>query len=75
MGPSPLRVATIWSRQPDSVPQVAAEQPRFDFRPGIPDTSRFPYPTWRRCVNARTPKPQWIGFLQANVNDIRTQTT
>jgi GntR family transcriptional regulator / MocR family aminotransferase len=52
MGPSPLRVATIWSRQPDSVPQVAAEQPRFDFRPGIPDTSRFPYPTWRRCVSS-----------------------
>jgi hypothetical protein len=30
---------------------------------------------WLVGVSARTPKPQWIGFLQANVNDIRTQTT
>ncbi len=34
------------------MPVLNGEPPEFDFRTGIPDDSRFPYPAWRRHVDA-----------------------
>jgi GntR family transcriptional regulator/MocR family aminotransferase len=44
----PLRPREVW----DSirVPAAFAREGRFDFRTGLPDTSLFPYETWRRLM-------------------------
>ncbi|HYJ68692.1 MAG TPA: PLP-dependent aminotransferase family protein [Nocardioidaceae bacterium] len=47
---SPLRVAPTWRHLSIEVPDFSARQPAYDFRLGIPDSSRFPYATWRRLV-------------------------
>jgi GntR family transcriptional regulator / MocR family aminotransferase len=49
-GRSPVRPGPYWRDQPPA-PVLAAEQPEYDFRTGIPDADRFPYPTWRRLLN------------------------
>jgi GntR family transcriptional regulator / MocR family aminotransferase len=63
---SPLRVASVWQRQPESVPQLTVGRIGFDFRPGIPDLSSFPYPTWRRQVNAALRESRVGGTVYAD---------
>jgi GntR family transcriptional regulator/MocR family aminotransferase len=43
-----LRPRPIWRSIP--VPPPLAQPPKFDFRPGAPDSSLFPYDTWRRLM-------------------------
>lgn len=43
---SPLRARPVWENLPEGL-DMAATQPAFDFRPGIPDVSAFPFPAWR----------------------------
>lgn len=63
---SPLRVASVWQRQPESVPLLSVGQVAYDFRPGLPDLSRFPYPTWRRQVNAALRQSRLGGTVYAD---------
>jgi GntR family transcriptional regulator/MocR family aminotransferase len=49
---SPLRPRAIW----DDIPEgrdMSATQADFDFRPGIPDASRFPFAPWRARVSSQ----------------------
>lgn len=43
---SPLRPRGLWSDIPE-MPDMAAMTAEYDFRPGIPDTSSFPFAAWR----------------------------
>jgi GntR family transcriptional regulator / MocR family aminotransferase len=43
-----LRPRAVWRSIP--VPPPFTEPPRFDFRPGSPDSALFPYETWRRLI-------------------------
>jgi GntR family transcriptional regulator/MocR family aminotransferase len=43
-----LRARPIWAGIPVSA--VFAAPARYDFRTGLPDASRFPFPTWRRLM-------------------------
>lgn len=43
---SPLRPRAMWDDIPDGL-DMSATQADFDFRPGIPDTSSFPFASWR----------------------------
>jgi GntR family transcriptional regulator/MocR family aminotransferase len=43
---SPLRLRPIWNDVPEGR-DMSATQADFDFRPGIPDVSRFPFAPWR----------------------------
>jgi GntR family transcriptional regulator / MocR family aminotransferase len=63
---SPLRVASVWTCQPESVPQLTVGQAAFDFQPGTPDVSRFPFPTWRRQVNAALRESRLGGTVYAD---------
>ena len=47
---SPLRARALWDDIPDG-PDMSATRPEFDFRPGIPDASRFPFASWRARVS------------------------
>ncbi|MGH7710024.1 MAG: PLP-dependent aminotransferase family protein, partial [Gemmatimonadaceae bacterium] len=47
---SPLRPREIWNDIPTGL-DMAATTATFDFRPGIPDASRFPYAPWRARVS------------------------
>ncbi|MGQ0642087.1 MAG: aminotransferase-like domain-containing protein [Gemmatimonadaceae bacterium] len=47
---SPLRPREIWNDIPSGLDMGAATA-AFDFRPGIPDASRFPYAPWRARVS------------------------
>ena len=52
---SALQVSASWRRvAPLAVPELASDRPEYDFRTGLPDTTRFPYPTWRRLTDAAT---------------------
>lgn len=46
----PPTATDAWSRLPES-PYAAAPAPQYDFRPGLPDVTRFPLRTWRRLAN------------------------
>jgi GntR family transcriptional regulator/MocR family aminotransferase len=49
---SPLRPRAIW----DDIPEgrdMSASQADFDFRPGIPDASRFPFAPWRARLSSQ----------------------
>lgn len=49
---SPLRSRAIW----DDIPEgrdMSATQADFDFRPGIPDASRFPFAPWRARLSSQ----------------------
>jgi GntR family transcriptional regulator/MocR family aminotransferase len=48
---SALVPVRLWRRSDLVVPDMATH-PDFDFRSGIPDDSRFPYPAWRRHIDA-----------------------
>ena len=43
---SPLKARKVWDDIPDSR-DMSVEHPEFDFRPGIPDITRFPFAAWR----------------------------
>jgi GntR family transcriptional regulator/MocR family aminotransferase len=43
---SPLEPRAIWAELPEG-PDMSALRVDFDFRPGIPDASRFPFAEWR----------------------------
>jgi GntR family transcriptional regulator/MocR family aminotransferase len=45
-----LQPQPVWERV-YSPPNLAADKPEFDFRPGIPDVSGFPFATWRALLN------------------------
>jgi len=45
-----LQPRAVWEAIPDP-PNLAAVDPPFDFRPGLPDARLFPYETWRRLVS------------------------
>ncbi len=46
---SPLSPRPVWSEI--NLSAAFAQSGRFDFRTGLPDTSRFPQAAWRRAVN------------------------
>ncbi len=53
--PSPVsgvRPLPEWDAVPPP-PAPFAPAPEFDFRPGVPDLTRFPFDTWRRLVTQR----------------------
>lgn len=47
-----VRPLPEWDAVP-APPGPFAPAPEFDFRPGVPDLSRFPFDTWRRLVAQR----------------------
>ena len=49
---SGVRPLPEWDALP-SPPAPFAPAPEFDFRPGVPDLTRFPFDTWRRLVTQR----------------------
>lgn len=49
--PSGLRPTQLWEAAWQA-PDMSAQQARFDLRTGIPDISQFPFPTWRRLLDA-----------------------
>jgi GntR family transcriptional regulator/MocR family aminotransferase len=55
--PGALRARRIWD---DVVPLGHWRDVAFDFRPGIPDASLFPYETWRALI-ARQLRPLAVG--------------
>jgi GntR family transcriptional regulator / MocR family aminotransferase len=48
--PGLLRPRAVWDTVPEP-PNLAADQPEFDLRPGLPDARLFPYESWRRVVS------------------------
>ncbi|WP_406312029.1 PLP-dependent aminotransferase family protein [Streptosporangium sp. NBC_01639] len=44
-----LRPRAVWQGIP--IPGGLDRQPRYDFRPGLPDVRMFPYEAWRRLVS------------------------
>jgi GntR family transcriptional regulator/MocR family aminotransferase len=54
-----LCARAIWDT-PWDPPDLSAEQPRFDFRPGLPDARLFPYESWRRLMS-RELRPSAVG--------------
>ncbi|MFF5214382.1 PLP-dependent aminotransferase family protein [Micromonospora sp. NPDC000442] len=44
-----IRPRPVWEHQPEPV-DMAAATPAYDFRPGLPDASRFPFATWRALL-------------------------
>jgi GntR family transcriptional regulator/MocR family aminotransferase len=43
---SPIEPKPVWHTIPEAI-DLSATSPEFDFRPGIPDASRFPFAAWR----------------------------
>jgi GntR family transcriptional regulator/MocR family aminotransferase len=54
-----LTARCIWDEVP--LPRGYRHAVRYDFRPGVPDASLFPYQTWRRLIN-RQLRPAMIGL-------------
>jgi GntR family transcriptional regulator/MocR family aminotransferase len=46
---SPLRPRPIWN-DVTGLEEIADPGAQFDFRPGVPDATRFPYATWRSLL-------------------------
>jgi GntR family transcriptional regulator / MocR family aminotransferase len=53
-----LRPLPAWQRIP--LPDYLWEEVEFDFRPGMPDVTLFPFPTWRRLMS-RQFQPAAVG--------------
>ena len=56
--PAPVRTGALrplphWDHI-DQPPVLSADQPIYDFRPGMPDAARFPYQVWRRISALHT---------------------
>jgi GntR family transcriptional regulator / MocR family aminotransferase len=49
--PSPLRPRAIWGAEALAVPQLTVPTMEFDFAPGIPARTEFPFARWRALVN------------------------
>lgn len=49
--PAAVLPVALWRSDRFTVPDYAAPNVVFDFRAGIPDSSRFPFPTWRRLID------------------------
>ena len=54
-----LRPRAFWDTLRDP-PDLHADQPRFNFRAGVPDARLFPYETWRRLIS-RELRPPAVG--------------
>jgi GntR family transcriptional regulator / MocR family aminotransferase len=48
---SPLRPRAIWGAEHLAVPDLTVQDAEFDFAPGIPARSRFPFARWRALLN------------------------
>ncbi|WP_130385382.1 PLP-dependent aminotransferase family protein [Kribbella sp. VKM Ac-2569] len=48
---SPLRPRPIWAAEQLAVPDLAGPEPEFDFAPGIPGRTQFPFARWRALLN------------------------
>lgn len=46
---SPLQPRPVWDRMPDPV-DASISDVTYDFRPGVPDASHFPYASWRALI-------------------------
>lgn len=79
--PAPSSVSAVrplpeWDAVP-APPAPFAPAPEFDFRPGVPDLTRFPFDTWRRLVTQRLRAgqadlmtygdPQGLGSLRTEI--------
>jgi GntR family transcriptional regulator / MocR family aminotransferase len=49
---SPLRPRAMWDGMPDP-PDLSATGARYDFRPGMPDATHFPFATWRALMSGQ----------------------
>lgn len=49
---SPLTPVPLWRSASFRLPVLDGDPPAYDFRAGMPDDSRFPYPSWRRHLDA-----------------------
>ncbi|MFD9739468.1 PLP-dependent aminotransferase family protein [Umezawaea sp. NPDC059074] len=49
---SPLRPRPMWDTMPDP-PDMSATTARYDFRPGMPDATHFPFATWRALLSSQ----------------------
>jgi GntR family transcriptional regulator/MocR family aminotransferase len=56
---SSLRPRSVWSELPEGI-DLSASRAEFDFRPGIPDASRFSFAAWRARIT-RQLRPRAIG--------------
>lgn len=56
---SPLHARKVWSEVPEGL-DLSATRAAFDFRPGIPAASRFPFAAWRARIS-RQIRPRTIG--------------
>ncbi|MGH3750181.1 MAG: PLP-dependent aminotransferase family protein, partial [Micromonosporaceae bacterium] len=50
-GASPLRPRAIWRAEHLAVPDFAVPAAEFDFAPGVPARTRFPFARWRALLN------------------------
>jgi GntR family transcriptional regulator/MocR family aminotransferase len=57
--PSPLKPRPLWDAIPQ-MPDLSAVHAEFDFRPGVPDSGRFPFAAWRARV-ARQLRHRTVG--------------
>ncbi len=57
--PSALRPRAIWTDMPEPVDMSTVEA-EYDFRMGIPDSRRFPFPAWRARIS-RHLRPRRVG--------------
>ncbi|WP_433167562.1 PLP-dependent aminotransferase family protein [Kribbella sp. CA-247076] len=48
---SPLRPRAIWEAEQLAVPELAVPDVEFDFAPGVPARSQFPFARWRALIN------------------------
>lgn len=48
---SPLRPRAIWRAEQLAVPDLTAPATEFDFAPGVPARTRFPFARWRALLN------------------------
>jgi GntR family transcriptional regulator/MocR family aminotransferase len=56
---TPLKPRDVWKDIPEGR-DMSADRPDFDFRPGVPDASRFPFAAWRARIS-RQLWPRAIG--------------
>src|SRR5262249_48892065 len=52
----PLCPRAFWDGRADP-PDLSVDQPRFNFRAGVPDARLFPYETWRRLMSRELRPP------------------
>ncbi|HEU4332699.1 MAG TPA: PLP-dependent aminotransferase family protein [Lapillicoccus sp.] len=74
--PSALHSRPWWEAESWGIPPSLMRSFDYDFRPGLPDPSSFPFPTWRRLVtrairrsaeDGRYADPQGLEALRASI--------